>query len=390
VKIKSVEFLMADAGWRPFMYVKIQTDNGITGYGECSDGRNPWGVAGCVKDFTPLLIGQDPRPIEMLGANMYRMARQSPGGIAQKAIAGIDCALWDIKGKELGRPVCELFGGPTRDKIRVYWSHCGTYRARNAAMMGTPPIRTMDDIYALGKEVVRRGYTCLKTNIVYPGEPASAVSQGWSGPPGSQDLNITPQIVRHLEKQIGTFRDAVGDDVDICLDLNFHFKTEGFLRIAKAMEPFNLQWVEIDTYDPQALLQIKQSTTTRICSGENFFTTRDYRPFLDLRAMDVAMIDLPWNGFTASKKMADFIEIYEINVAPHNYYSHLSSFMSAHLCAVANNVRIMESDVDSVPWRDDLVTEQPEIINGYMTIPTKPGWGTDLNEKEMAKHPWPK
>ncbi|MCL4534348.1 MAG: mandelate racemase/muconate lactonizing enzyme family protein [Bacteroidetes bacterium] len=390
MKITKVDVLNVDAGWRPWIYVKIETDEGITGYGECSDGRNPWAVTGCVRDLTPLLVGQDPGPVEMLYTNMYRVTRQSPGGIAQKAIAGIDCALWDIKGKALGVPVHTLFGGPTRESVRVYWSHCGTYRARNPEILGTPPLRTMDDIYALGKEVVRRGFTCLKTNIVYPGNPATVLGQGWAGPPGSQDLNITPQIVRHLEKQVGTFREAVGDDVDICLDLNFHFKTEGFMRVAKAMEPFNLQWLEIDTYDPQALLQIKQSTSTRICSGENLFTTRDYRPFFDLHAMDVAMIDVPWNGFTPSKKIADLAEIYEINVAPHNYYSHLSSFISANLCAVANNVRIMEMDIDAVPWRDDLVTEPPEIVNGYMKVPTKPGWGVDLNEKEMAKHPWPK
>ncbi len=390
MKIAKVDVLNVDAGWRAWTYVKVTTDDGIVGYGECSDGRNPLAVGACARELGAQLIGRDPRPVEMIYTDLYRVTRQSPGGIAQKAIAGIDCALWDIKGKALGVPVYELLGGPTRDKQRVYWSHCGTYRARHPQLLGTPPLRTMQDIYNLGKEVVARGFTCLKTNIVYPGDPATVVSQGWSGPPGTQDLNITPQIVRHLEKQIGTFREAVGDDVDICLDLNFHFKTEGFSRIAKAMEPFNLQWIEIDTYDPEALAQIKQSTSTRICSGENFFTTRDYRPFFERHAMDVAMIDLPWNGFTPSKKIADMAEVYEINVAPHNYYSHLSSFMSANLCAVANNVRIMEMDIDDVPWKDDLVTEPPQIIDGYMTIPTKPGWGTDLNEKEMAKHPWPK
>jgi L-alanine-DL-glutamate epimerase-like enolase superfamily enzyme len=156
------------------------------------------------------------------------------------------------------------------------------------------------------------------------------------------------------------------------------------------LEPFNLMWLEVDTYDPQALLQIKESTTVPICSGENLYTARGYRPFFDLHAMDVAMIDVPWNGFTASKKIADLAEIYELNFAPHNYYSHLATLMSAHLCAATTNVRIMETDVDDVPWKDDLLTEPLEIANGQLTIPRKPGWGADLSEKDLQKHPWPK
>jgi L-alanine-DL-glutamate epimerase-like enolase superfamily enzyme len=238
----------------------------------------------------------------------------------------------------------------------------------------------MEDIRKLGEEVVRQGYTALKTNIVLPGDPASIV---WTA-----DGNIDNSTVKAVERLIGTFREAVGDGVDICLDLNFNFRTEGCLRIAKAVEPFNLLWLEIDTYDPQALLQIKESTSTRICSGENLFTSRGYKPYFDLHAMDVAMVDVPWNGFTQSKKIADLAEIYEIMVAPHNYYSHLSTLMSAHLCAAVLNVRIMETDVDSVPWKDDIVTEQPVVEDGYLLIPGRPGVGTELNEKEIAKHPW--
>ena len=104
--------------------------------------------------------------------------------------------------------------------------------------------------------------------------------------------------------------------------------------------------------------------------------------------MDVAMVDVPWNGFSQAKKVADLAEAFQINIAPHNYYSHLSTLMSAHLCAVAPNVRIMEIDIDDVPWKDDLVTEPVEIVDGYLQMPTGPGWGADLNEKELARHPW--
>jgi L-alanine-DL-glutamate epimerase-like enolase superfamily enzyme len=214
--------------------------------------------------------------------------------------------------------------------------------------------------------------------------------QGFGSGAGTTDQVVTPAIIRVIENLIGTFRGAVGADVDICLDLNFNFKTEACLRIAKAVEPFNLLWLEIDMYDPDALLQIKQSTTTRICTGENFYTLRGYRPYFEKHALDVAMIDVPWNGFTQSKKVGDLAETYELNVAPHNYYSHLSTLMSAHLCAVLPNVRIMEIDIDDVPWKDDIITEPLDIKDGYLRIPSRPGWGADLNEREIAKHPWNK
>jgi galactonate dehydratase len=390
MKITSIETLHCDAGWRPWSFVKIQTDEGITGYGECSDARSPYGIAGCVRDLEAVLIGQDPRPVERLYWDMYRRARQAHGGVAARAIAGIDAALWDIKAKALGVPVYELFGGPTRDNVRVYWSHCGTSRARSADLIGVPPIRSMDDIAKLGQEVVSRGFTALKTNIVIPGDPASVYMPGFGGGSGATDQVVTPAIIRHIESLLGTFRDAVGDDVDICLDLNFNFKTESCIRIARAVEKFNLLWLEIDIYNPEALRQIRDASGTRICSGENLITTYDYRPYFEHAAMDIAMVDVPWNGFSQSKKIADLAESFYINIAPHNYYSHLSSLMSAHLCASVPNVRVMEVDIDDVPWKDALVTEPPEIVDGYLTIPARPGWGTDLNEAEVAKHPWPK
>lgn len=394
MKITRIQPLVCDAGWRPWLFVKVETDEGIVGYGECSEGRNPRGVVGCIQDLEGVLIGRDPRPLESINFDLYRVICQSPGGLAQKAIAGIDAALWDIKAKALGVPVYELLGGPTRDRVRLYWSHCGTSRAQFGHIIGTPPLRSLADIAALGREVVQRGFTALKTNIVIPGEPARVYMPGFIGNYAARqlsvvDLNITQEIIRHLEGLIGTFREAVGPDVDIALDLNFNFKTEGFKRVAKAMEPFRLMWVEIDTYDAQALALIRQSTSTPVCSGENLYTTRGYRPFFDAYAMDVAMVDVPWNGFTASKKIADLADAYEINIAPHNYYSHLSTLMSAHLCAAVANVRIMEIDVDDVPWKDDLITEPLAIKEGHLSIPKKPGWGADLNEREIARHPWP-
>ena len=388
MKITGIETFIVDAGWRPWTFVKVTTDDGVTGYGECSDGRSPHGVVGTIEDLKPLLMGQDPRAYEMRFWDMLRATRQSPGGIAAKAIAGVECALIDLKAKALGISVVELFGGPTRDSVRVYWSHCGTSRARYGDVLGTPPIKTMEDIADLGREVVSKGYTALKTNIVMPGEPATIWFPGFGSGPGTTDQTVDTPLLRHIESLVGTFRAAVGPDVDINLDLNFNFKPESAMRVAKVLEQFDLLWLEIDMYDPDALLQIKESTSTRICTGENLYYMREYLPYFQKHAADVFMIDIPWNGFTQSKKVGDLAEVYQLNMAPHNYYSHLSSNMSASLCAVLPNVRIMEIDIDDVPWKDDLVTPAPEIVDGYMKVPTAAGWGADLNEEVAREHRW--
>jgi galactonate dehydratase len=389
MKITDIEPITVDAGWRPWTYVKVETDEGITGYGECSVARGPFAVMGAVEDLKPLLLGADPRAYEMRFWDMMRNSIQSPTGVRAVATAGVELALVDIKAKALGISVVDLFGGPTRDQVRVYWSHCGTTRALYPEM-GTPPIRSMSDIAELGREVVRRGYTALKTNIVFPGNPPRVHFDGFGGGLGTTDQVASNTMLKHIETLIGTFRDAVGPDVDICLDLNFNFKPESCMRIAKLLEPFNLLWLEVDMYNPAAIRQIKDSTSTKICTGENLYFMRDFIPYFELRAADVLMIDVPWNGFSQSKKIGDLAQVYEINVSPHNYYSYLSSFISASLCAVLPNVRILETDVDDIPLRDELVTNKPEIIDGYMKIPTGPGWGTDLNEEVARAHPWKK
>ena len=388
MKVTNVETYVVDAGWRPWIFVQIDTDQGITGFGECSDGRNPKAVVGAVEDMKPLLINQDPRPYEMRFWDLIRGTRQSPGGIVAKAIAGIELALVDIKAKALGISVVELFGGPTRKDVRVYWSHCGTSRATSSELLGTPPLKTMQDIADLGREVVSQGFTALKTNIILPGEPASVYFTGFGGPPGTTDGTVSNEMLDHIENLIGTFRSSVGSRVDINLDLNFNFKPEACMRIAQILEPFDLLWLEIDMYDYQAMRQIKDSTSTKICTGENLFYMREFLPYFDARAADVFMIDIPWNGFSQSKKIGDLADVYQLNVAPHNYYSHLSSFISASLCGVLPNVRIMEIDIDDVPWKNDLVTNLPDINDGQMKIPTGVGWGTDLNLEAVQNHLW--
>jgi len=374
MKITKIEPILCDSAWGVWIFIKVQTDEGITGWGECSDHRGCTnGLLGCIKDLELALVGKDPRAVEKRYADMYRLARQALGGVALKAVAGIDCALWDIKGKALGVPVYELLGGPFQDKIRAYWGHCGLYRTRIADLMKIPSVKTLDDVYALGKEVVSRGFTALKTNIMLAGEPDQT--------PLKDNIDI-------LKKILTTFREAVGDKVEIAVDLNNTFNNNGFINIGKALEPFDLMWLEIDANDPDALLQAKESVRIPICSGGILCTGKAFNPFITKRAMDVVMVEVGGCGFTEAKKIAAMADTHEMLITPYNALSHLSTFINMQLCASVPNVKIMGMDIDGAPWKDEIVTEVPAIKDGYLQLSRKPGIGVELNEKEVAKHPW--
>lgn len=389
MKITKIETFHCDAGWRPWTFIKLTTDEGLIGWSECTDSHgSPRGIQGVVQDLAPLLIGQDPRATEKLFWNMYARTRQSPGSIIQKAIGGIQNALLDIKARALNIPVYELFGGPLRTHIPVYWSHCGTTRVRAYNMVGKEQIRSLSDVTAFGREIRASGFRAIKTNIAVFGETPFVYMPGFFKSAGGPELNPTREILDAIEAYIGTLRAAVGNDIDIILDLNFNFKTEGYIRIGRLLEQFNLLWLELDTYDTASLTQIKQAVRTPICSGENLYGMRQYRPYFETHAMDIASVDIIWNGFAQSLKISDLAELYEMNVTPHNYYSHLATAISAHFCAVIPNLRLMEIDVDDVPWKDELITDLPVIKNGVLELATRPGWGVAIREEVLHEHPW--
>jgi galactonate dehydratase len=387
MKIASVESLHADAGQRAFDFLKITTDDGLVGWSEYNESFGGPGVSVVIERLAPTIVGKDPRAYESLVALMYAVRRQASGGIAQQAIGAIENALLDIKAKALGVPVYELLGGPIRDRIRLYWSHCGTYRLAWSEQMQLPPLRTLDDVVKAGREVVARGFTALKTNVFVLGADPHLHSPGFARRGCFPELNAERSVLNAVREELAAFREGAGPDVDILVDLNFNFKTEGFLKVARALEPFDIFWVEIDTRDPKALHYIRSRTTIPVASCECLFGRRDYRPYFENASVDVAIIDTPWNGVAESLKIAAMADAYEVNVAPHNFYGHLATLMNAHFCAVVPNLRIMEIDPDVVPWYDDLVTHPPEIKDGHLILPTRPGWGTEVNEAAVRAHP---
>jgi galactonate dehydratase len=385
--VASLEALFCDAGWRPWIFLRATTDDGLVGWSEITDSHgSPRGLAGIVEDLAPLVVGKDPRPVEKIHWDLYRHTRQSPGSVIAKALAGIENALLDLKAKALGVSVYELFGGPTRESIPTYWSHCGTTRARAWEVTGTPKLASYDDVAALGREIVERGYRAFKTNVVVPGDDPQVLMPGFGAGGGTlQAEEIEDALVALLE----SFRLGTGDAARPIVDLNFNLEPEGIVRVARAIEHFDLLWLEVDLFDPAALGHVRHASPMPICSGENLYGSRGFRPFLEATGMDVASVDVIWNGFHQAKKIADLAETFEVNCAPHNYYSHLATFIAAQWCAAIPNARILEFDVDDVPWRDELVTALPEIDGGELHVPSGPGWGVEVQEEVLHAHPWP-
>jgi galactonate dehydratase len=387
VKVAQLETLSCAAGWRPWLFVKATTDDGLVGWSEVTDSHgSPAGLAGVIHDLSTLVLGKDPRAFEAIHWDLYRRTRQSPGSIVQKAIGGIENALLDLAGKSHGVSVAELLGGPTRATIPLYWSHCGTTRARAWEVTGTPKLDSYQAVTALGREVVERGYRAFKTNIVVPGDEPRVLMPGF-GRDGGTDRNPTPELIRQLTLLLDAFCEGAGGAASPIVDLNFNLTIEGIVEVARALEPYGLAWLEVDAFDPRALAYARSRSPIPICSGENLYTVRGFRPYLEAGAMDIASVDVIWNGFAQSRKIADLAETYEVACAPHNYYSHLATFIAAQWCAVIPNVRMLEVDVDDVPWREEITTVVPEIVDGTLVVPAGPGWGCDLNEHVLAAHP---
>jgi galactonate dehydratase len=388
MKIAIIEDLHANAVGGKFSFLKVTTDDGLVGWSEYTEGSGSRALTGVILAIAEQLVGKDPRPVQQISQMLYQQSVQAPGGVNQRANAAIEAALWDIKAKALGVPVYELFGGPVRAAVPVYWSHCGSYRVANAALLGVPPIVSFDDVAALGAEVKRRGLKGLKTNVfkMIDGRLTRHM-QGYARTSGYLDLPLDRNTLAGIKGTLAAFRAGAGPDMNLHLDTNYHFKSEGYIRIAREIEQFDMTWLEMDMWDPGALADIRRASPVPIASTESVIGRRAFRPFLDAYSMDVAIIDILWNGWLESLKIAAMAEAYEVNVAPHNYHGHLASAIAAHFCAVVPNIRVMETDIDSAPWRDELFVQQVVIDNGDFVIPTGPGWGIDVNEAGVRKHP---
>lgn len=386
MKVAAIDTLHCDAGWRDYHFVKLTTEDGIVGWSEFDEGFGSPGVTAVIERMKEKVIGQSAANHERIHAELYCLTRPAAGGVVAEGLGAIENALLDAKAKSLGVPCYDLLGGKVRDRIRLYWSHCATWRINHPAWY-KPAITDLDGVKAMGAEVREKGFGALKTNIfIYrDGQP-----RGWRpgfGAPFHPELNVDREVLRNLRMHLEAFRDGAGPDIDMLLDLNFNAKTEGYVKILRSIADLDMFWIEIDSYNPQALAHVRRQSPHPISSCETLLGLREFLPYFAEQAMDVAIIDAVWNGVWQSMKIAAAAEAHEVNIAPHNFYGHLCTMMNAHFAAAVPNLRIMEIDIDRLEWDHELFTALPPIEDGHLVIPDTPGWGTEPDEEAIRAHP---
>lgn len=392
MRIINIETLHADGGYRVCSYVKITTDEGLVGWAEYYEGLAGVSVTPLIHDFAKIAVGMDPRQVGRLSESLLATTRLAWGGLGHQAVAAIENACLDIHAKAAGVPVYALFGGPFRERVPVYWTHCGSYRVRHAAFyeneLGMEAVRSLDDFTRLGREAAEKGFRAVKTNPVFfeNGKPYM-FNGGFRIAPGFLDRSISDAQIGAVIEQLEALREGIGPDVGLMLDVSFSQRTEGYLRLARRLEPLNLYWLELDLRDPEALALIRRSSGTPIASLESLHGIHEFRPYLAAQAVDTAIVDPLWNGVWQAVRVATLADAYETHMAPHNPVGELGSLISAHFCTSIANFRIMEYRADEAPWTRDFLTHPPEIDNGELIVPDRPGWGSDINEEALAAHP---
>jgi galactonate dehydratase len=388
MKIVAIETLYCGAGWRNLSFLKVSTDAGITGWAEFPENHIGGVLSPLIRHMSQPLLGKDPRKVQVLVEGLRRATWGVSLGAVARAIGAIENALVDIQAKVLGIPVYELIGGEMRDRLRLYWSHCGSYHVTNWRDLGVPAIKSLDDVVALGRQVKESGYRALKTNLMmFDREQPYMYRPGFSGGAGDPDRNPSPAVVRAAVEQMTAFREGAGPGVGLKLDINFNFRTEGFLRMARALAPLDMEWLEVDNFDAKVLAQLRRGSSIPIASCEALAGRRQVRPFLEEQAVDVVIVDVPWNGILESMRIAALADAFEVNVAAHNFCGPIATLITAHFCAAVPNFRVMEMDVVQVPWTNAIITSPPVVEDGHMKLPEGPGWGAEIDEAALAAHP---
>ena len=245
--------------------------------------------------MAPRVVGQRVFDHERIYAELHCLTRPAAGGVVGEGLGAIENALLAAKAKALKVPCHALLGGKLRDRVRVYRSHCATWRI-NQPNFYKPAITSLDGVRAIGAEVRDQGFGALKTNVfLYDGGTPRGWRPGFSVP-FAPELNVDKTVLRNLRAHLEAIRDGAGPDMDLLLDLNFNAKTEGFVKIVKAIADLDMFWVEIDSRNPQALAHIRRSSPHPISSCETLLGPRDFLPYFREQAMDVAIIDAVWNG----------------------------------------------------------------------------------------------
>ncbi|MEO6003909.1 MAG: mandelate racemase/muconate lactonizing enzyme family protein [Opitutus sp.] len=367
MKITAVTPLVLGTAWRELVFVKVETDEGITGYGEVRPLNKTQALLGYLNDSIERhVIGHDPFEIEKLVQQMMTGDFNRPGEIAMSATAILEIACWDIMGKALNLPVYRLLGGAVRDRIKLYAN--GWYKTERT------PTAFADAALA----AVAKGYQALKFD-----------------PFGGGFFEFTAADKRLSIAICEAVRTAVGPDVELLIEMHGRFTPAGAIEMARALAPLKPSWFE-EPVPPENLAALKKvsegvaSFGIPIATGERIHTPCDYRQIFELQAADIVQTDIThFGGLMNTKKLAAWADAYYIRIAPHNVGGAVSTAAALHLAAVTPNFLIQENfnDFDE-PYVLGSAPGLPKIAaDGTVALPKGPGLGVEVDESVIAAHP---
>jgi galactonate dehydratase len=357
---------------RPHVFVKIETDAGVVGWGEATLEGKAGAAMQAVHDFSYAVIGQDPMHVEHHWQSMYVHAFYRAGPVLASAISGIDQALWDIRGRVLGRPVYELLGGPLDDRgVRGY------YHLRPVLPPDTP---YREQVAAIRERAEKFGVTAFKTGI-----------------PGYYEWIDTHARIKEAIDRLRILREVMGDEIDIGVD--FHAKTSPAiaLQICREVEDLNLMFVEepCPPENVKAMKRISDRTTVPIATGERLITHYGCREVIEDKVVDILQVDVNHvGGISALWKVGAMAEASGVLMAPHACEGPVGAVASTHVDAAMPNFLVqeicsgVEPDGKDALWAELLGYPAMRMVDGYYPLPTKPGLGIEVDERALARHPF--
>ena len=349
-----------------FVFVKIQTDAGITGWGEAyTQADRDVQIEAHIHQLARYLDGRDPFHIRHFTHIVHEdFATKRPGMDLHCAVSGIEIAMWDIVGKALERPVYDLLGGPTRPRIRLYANGWGG--------SGSPE----EAGQAAAKVVEERGFTALKFDPF----------------PGPWMEYVNRDALEHAAKVVGAVRDAVGPGIELLIEVHRRLSPMNAIRVAKMIEKYDPYWFEEpcppDNID--AIREVREATTIPVVTGEALYTRNDFREVLVKRAADIINPDIcNTGGILELTQIAAMAQPFYVGVSPHGWNStSIGCAAAVHASAVMPNFLIYEYAISVEPMSRDVCDGYLEPDSSYIELPKRPGLGVEINEEKLAKYPY--
>ncbi len=377
VKITGVKCMIVRGTW-DWNLIKVETDSGLYGIGEAY-----WGPG--VKDLVlnqlaQHIIGEDPLNVDKLYTKMLMLSAGAgaQSGVTVTAASGIEIALWDLAGRILETPTCNLLGGRFRDKVRFYRT--------TQAVQNVEEMSQWRDLVQQSK-AEKFGWTAYK----FQGDGIPPKADPTYSEPGHDRFTrgLTLKDLRRIEKAMMTVREELGPDTDFAIEAHWKYDVRDAINMAKAIAPARPMWLEdpVPPGNPEVMARVTHAVDVPVATGENLYTRNEFRRLIELQGCDIVHIDIPKSGgLLESKRIHDLADNYYIGTAAHNPASPVGTIASCHAAASMRDFRIHELAKYIDWWQDLVILDGPVIEKGYHVIRDKPGLGIELNPDVAKKH----